>query len=605
MVGIEDLLIAGATFGSVCTNLKSGYEMTKAIARKFLSVLDKQEQLARDYIAAEPTGVMFLTAFKVFDLSWLGMLELDGSGTDRHLLRMGLPRLIQLFYETSTRADHEGLTFAASDDMVWAAVAMLHNLGSIETGRQFAHLALEGDCQIEIDLTGTFHLSVAENFTWSGADETSLNERQMDAMRSEKFKLLEGNQKFRKAQAEMPALLERNVWVYKDHYIGYDAHPTLDAMHFTYATIRLQVSGELEAISPDADFGGVPFRTFVLGLAFTISVATKHFAFCEALAKKRPDLRSIDILTITTEAEEFREAMLEAVNEYGETDPDFRPVTHFDVDVVLRMLSCDWERVGGLGSTMAAIPPLIAFSSRAWIKSTVIPQLDPIPAFLTSLRTLYPKDWDRAQQERERHMQNRFVAMFAELDSAIHVVGNVVLGDGSRHLTDLDLVAYDEADGTLAIFQLKYQDHYRGDMKSRSNKVSRLIAQSSKWTEAVSEWLTRSDERVLRATLGLPIRKEPTRTELVIVAEHFAHHLSDASLDGAVHGTWAQAIDAFKRDRRTGQGALRGFCEKLGEVSNIGNLTRERRAPSAREYKLEGVQFTLTERQGLGGRKSL
>ena len=173
------------------------------------------------------------------------------------------------------------------------------------------------------------------------------------------------------------------------------------------------------------------------------------------------------------------------------------------------------------------------------------------------------------------------------------------------NLTDLDFIAYDRVDGTLAIFQFKYQDHYRGDMKSRSNKVGRLIAQSEKWTDAVSDWLARSDERVLRATLGLPIRTEPTRTVLLIVTEHFAHHLSNASLGGAVYGTWAQAIDAFARDRRTGQGSLHGFCEELGEVSNIGNLTGDRGSPIAREYNLEGVKFTLTECQRLDGKKLL
>lgn len=579
--------------------------MSNSIARKFLSALDAQEQLARNYIAAEPTGIMFLTAFKVFDLSWLGKLELDGSGTDRHLLRMGLPRLIQLFYETGTRSNHEGLTFAPNDAMVWAAVGMLHNLGSIETGRQLAHLALEGDCLIEIDESGTFHVFVPENFTWPGANETALSERQKDAMRNEISLLFEGNREFRKAKAEMPALLDQNVWVYRDHYIGYDAHPTLDAMHFAFATARLRSSGELEAISQDAVFGGLPFRTYVLGLAFTISVATKHIAFCEALAKKRPDIRAIDILTITAESLEFREAMLTAINEYGEPDQDFRPVTYSDVDTVLRVLSCDWERVGALGSTMAAIPPLVAFSRRAWIKSPVIPQLDPIPAFLTSLRTLYPKDWDRAQQGRERYMQDRLIEMFTELDSSNYLGRNVVLRDGSKHLTDLDLVVYDEADGTLAIFQLKYQDHYRGDMKSRSNKVGRLITQVEKWTEAVSSWLAHSDVRVLRATLGFPIQRKPSRTVLVIVTEHFAHHLSDANLRGAIYGTWAQAIDAFARDRRAGQGSLHGFCQKLQDVSNIENVKWEKVVSGTKEYKLESVNFTLTEREGFDGKRSL
>lgn len=403
----------------------------------------------------------------------------------------------------------------------------------------------------------------------------------------------------------MPALLDRNVRVFRDYYIGYDAHPTLDAMHFAYATIRLHSSDELKAISQDAVFGGLPFRSYVLGLAFIISVATKHIAFCEALAKKRPDIRTIDILTITAESLEFREAMLTAINEYGEPDPDFRPVAYSDVDTVLRVLSCDWERVGALGYTMAAIPPLVAFSRRAWIKSSVIPQLDPIPALLTSLRMLHPKDWDRAQQGRERYMQDRLMVMFTELDSSIYLGRNVVLGDGTRHLTDLDLVAYDEADGTLALFQLKYQDHYRGDMKSRSNKVGRLITQVEKWTEAVSGWLTRSDVRVLRATLGVPIQREPARTVLVIVTEHFAHHLSDADLDEAIYGTWAQAIDAFVRDRKTRQGSLRGFCEKLQEVSSMENVKMDRVGPRTREYKLEGVMFTLTERDGFDGKRSL
>ena len=579
--------------------------MSEQLAKQLLAAVERQEAVVRATIAAEPSGMMFLTALKVFDLVWMKKLELAGSGTDGHLLRMGLPLLIRAHYGTGHRTDYEGLIFQPTDTMIWAAVGMLHHLGSLETARQFAHLVFAGDCQIEVDESGVYQLSTAENFTWADAAETFLVERQNAVYRQDLSRLLSETEAFRDSVAELPSLLEANVRLFHEHYIAYDAHPKIDNAHFAVAMGRLQATFQLNAIHPSASFGGVQFRTFVLGLAHVIAVATKHVSFCEALQRAHPEVRTVDILTITAEGTEFRDAMLRAVNEYGEPDPDFEGATPADVDVVLQVLSCDWERTDMLRDTMAPVPPLVAFSRRSWIKSCMLPQLDPIAALLTSLRVQFPKDWDRAQQKRERYAQDRLTGMLRALNPAILVRSNTVLRKGRRHLTDVDLTAFDPRDGTLLLFQLKYQDHYAGNMKARTNRVQRLIRQAENWSRIVSDWLNDADAAKLRDTFGLPIRIERQQVSLAIICERFAHHLYQVDLRDASYGSWPHLIEAFAREKRYGTGSLAGFRLWLDRVVDNVIVPQDAMTSEARRYDLGDLSFEISVRSGEASPTSL
>ena len=358
------------------------------------------------------------------------------------------------------------------------------------------------------------------------------------------------NSTFRKAGTlgHIDVLLRQNVYVFREHFIGYDAHPDLDEFFLALAYRELQCHRGYDTFNDQLRFGGVTMQKYMLATIYFLSLAFKHERFASTLVEKAPEIRLRDVLTITSEKAELEGSMIHALNMYGPFLEDFTPLTPEEARTILRVLSVRRDNRSILSSTMAPMPFLIEYSETAWITSTAAIQIGAVDFLLNSLKHNFAVDYDRNQQTREGSMQCALRRILNNFLPGLTLVDNVRLRRDGNTLTDIDFAAIDEADGTVVLLQLKHQDHYGGDMRRRSNRASRLRREIDHWLASVRAWIAEEDVTTINSALHLRRGVTLQRIYFVVVAKHFAHFLSSSDLRGDVaYATWMQLVDALNR----------------------------------------------------------
>ena len=557
----------------------------KEEAREFLAKLSAEEGQIIAKMQLDEMGVGLITAIKEFDHYYYNLVRherLEEADHHFHLMQLGLPRLIAGVLETIPRFRFPAITFKSDELLIRGALGMVSSLGFIEQGRRFARAALAGECEIRRSAERRYDV-VMPNLVFNMEQHEADVEHHY--LRFRKRKVDEAfNATLRRAGTldRIDVLLRENVYVFREHFIGYDAHPVLDEFFFALAYTALQSQRGYDTFDDQLRFGGVTMQKYTLATVYLLSLALKHERFASALVQKAPEIRLRDVLTITSEKSEIEGGMIAALNSYGPLLEGFTPLTPEEARTILRVLSVRRADTAILSSTMAPMPFLIEYSETAWITSTAAIQIAAVDFLLNSLRHHFATDYDRNQQTREGSMQGALRRTLNNFLPGLTLVDNIRLRCDGNTLTDIDFAAIDEADGTAVLFQLKHQDHYGGDMRRRSNRASRLRREIDRWLASMRTWIAEGDVAAVRATLRLRKNVALRHIHFVIVAKHFAHFLSSSDLrEDVAYATWMQLVDALNRSYfEEEQNTLRGL---------FGVLQRRMSHKTARGFELDEV----------------
>jgi hypothetical protein len=529
----------------------------KKTAHKFLYELDAEDRAFSNELKSDTVGVGFLTAIKEFDFYHYNYTRSKrNEETDLHfyLMRLGIPRLISGVLSGIERFKYPMVTFRSEPLMIRGALEAIAAFGFIEQGRRFAHAALAGECEIHQINERQYEIILPDVVINMEQHEAEV-EHHYARLQRERIDVAIRETFAKNGWMErIETLLSKNVRVFRDNFIGYDAHPDLDDFFFGVASSELQTQRGFDTFNPRLQFGGVTMQKYMLALTYFLSLALKHEAFAAALLKKSDQIRLRDILTITCDKKEFCTSLIAASNMYGPTYEGYTPLTNEEAHTILRVLSVRRDNLSILASTMAALPYLIEFSDTAWVKSTAGIQLGAVDYLLDSLRYNFPADYDRHQQRREGSMQRALMELLDDFIPALSYIKNVKIRRGGKIVTDIDLVVIEEATGEVILFQLKHQDHYGGDMRRRSNRAGRLRNESASWLSAVREWLKLSSPTEIRSALQIKASFILQTPRIMLLTRHFAHFLSQLEMDNdAAYATWMQFYDALNRLRAEGK----------------------------------------------------
>jgi hypothetical protein len=539
--------------------------LMKDLAREFLNRLAAEEASQKLRMETDNAGLGMLTAIKEFDFycyNYVRNEQTEDTDIHVHLLQLGLPKLVTAVLSAHASFIHPTVTFRSDQSLILAALDVVSAFGMIEQGRRFAHAAMAGECEIvrfserqyDIVMPETVY-NMEQHEAEVKSHYTRLHQEDTDAMVKQTFGGIMG---------EIDSLLREKVYVFRDYFIGYDAHPVLDDFFYGLATLELQNQDGFDTFHRKLKFGGVTMQKFALAVTYFLSLALKHEKFAEVLTEKAPHIRLRDILTITTPRHDFEENLIEAVNKYGTSYEGYEPLSPDEAQIILQVLSLRRDNLEVMLPTLSPIPFLIEYSDSSWITSVASVQTSAFPFLLNSLRHCFPADYDRNQRTREKSMQRALRRLFDEYLPGLTLVDNVGVTLKGKLVTDIDFAAVDPKDGTVILFQLKHQDPYGGDMRRRSNRAGRLRTEVAHWLEAMRTWRT-EEPRALRRALRLGSGVECNRVCFVIVAKHFAHFLSTADLrDDAAYATWVQLFDALNRQKGEGGPiSLRGLFDIL------------------------------------------
>ena len=523
----------------------------KEVAREFLAKLSAEEDKLVAKMQLDETGAGLITAIKEFDHYYHNLVRHDRSEeTERHfhIMQLGLPRLIAGILASIPRFRYPVITFQSDQLLIRGALDMVSALGFVEQGRRFAQAALAGECEISRSNERQYEVVMPDFIFNMEQHEADVEHRYLRIIRHRVDEAI--NETLRKAGTldHIDVLLRRQVYVFREHFIGYDAHPDLDEFFFALAYRELPFQRGYDTFNERLRFGGVTMQKYMLATAYLLSLALKHERFASTLVEKAPEIRLRDVLTITSEKSVLERSVIDALNMFGPLLEGFTPLTPQEARTILRVLSVRRDNSSILSSTMAPMPFLIEYSETAWITSTAAIQIGAVDFLLNSLKHNFPVDYDRNQQTREGSMQRALRRLLNHFLPGLTLVDNVRIRRDRKTLTDIDFAAIDEDDGTVVFLQLKHQDHYGGDMRRRSNRASRLRREVDHWLAAVRAWIAEEDVANINAALHLRKGVTVQRIYFVVVAKHFAHFLSSADLkEDAAYATWMQLVDALNR----------------------------------------------------------
>lgn len=567
--------------------------------REFFDALNDEEQHLAADVATDRLGLVLRIAVNELDLDFENVtapgLPEHADSERSYLARIGTLRIIGLALQAHDRFDAPTLTLRRDLAYSLPVLGLVGRAATIEHGRRIGQTIVAKGGKIE-RLEDRFRIVLPEQ-----VPDLELHERELDRFYrghertdfAERYDAAIGSQ----IGPKVDALLNELVYPFREHFIGYEAHPTLDTYYFSLAYNQALLAKGYDTFHYSTTFGGATFAHYRLAATFIVSVGMKHRAYVRALLSKVPSIRIEDVLTVSVETGGFLEGLKDFINDFGSR---FNAHVEIDDDVtrtVFETLSVSRRNLGMLARPGAPIPPLIQCSDDHVIRPLAGSTGDEIIVFLlNSLQQRFPKEYDRAQRAREGTMQRAVEATLREALPLLEFRGNTKLRRAGKVLTDIDLVIRDPRSARVVLVQLKHQDPYGADLATMLSRTERLNEQVSDWLSKVKDWLDDASTAELRATLRLPPLERRPNVSLLVLTRHYAHSLRSIDLPpDATFANWNQLVTAaagLKGDE-SGTPLIDDLLRMLTELSAPAVETHLPEPPTI--WTVGGLRFTVEQ----------
>lgn len=343
------------------------------------------------------------------------------------------------------------------------------------------------------------------------------------------------NSAFDKLASKQKEILEKMkslVYIWKDHYIGYNSFEEIEDFFFENAILDTREGIEWRAFPPDCMFGGIKYEVYVNTIVYFISSAIKHMQFCSILQDKHPDLLFENILTSCYTNGEIIGLIA-----------DMNNVSREDACKILDAITLNINNLSEHTHFRSASPPFINISSHQYLCS-VCGSLDrPFEFLLDNLKFMYPKEWDANAYLREEEFREELYAFFdPEQHIAIH--RNIEIKRDGKSITDIDACIIDKKTGTIGFFQLKWQDLVYAKNSYTLSKGRNFREKTSQWISKVREWIESTSEKQIADHLGIASTLvDKQKIKLFVLGRHNCNFASSEIPNPLVAwGQWYQVV---------------------------------------------------------------
>ena len=233
--------------------------------QNFLKALDKEEESQREKLAQDRIGLLLRSAISEFDWFHYNYLNQENPSLEQseqyYICRLGMTRAILLSFVSIEQYDLPIVNFARRKDVTLSVLEMINALGMIEHGRRIAQSTKTGLCKIDQIANSTFEFTLPPVLADDGYHERSLVEHyQSETRRLFEMKLSKTITKGLAMSIEEK--LSELVYVFKDNFIGYGAHPLLDEYFFGLGYHEIQLQEGFDTFHYATAYSGVSGRSF-------------------------------------------------------------------------------------------------------------------------------------------------------------------------------------------------------------------------------------------------------------------------------------------------------------------------------------------------------
>ena len=519
------------------------------ILRAFYDALTVEERKFVPHLASDNLGVLLRCAINELDWFYYNIAKSDNPTGDQqehyYILQLGVTRLIQLALDERESFDVPVVLFQRKKELTLFVLKIASALGMIEHGRRVAQTVALGTGRIEQDAEKEFTIILPNRLVDEDYLDRTVIEHYKAVSRS-RLSSLRQSEKWAALDAEVNVKLRDLVYPFETHFIGYDSDPLLDDYFFGFAFHEIQLQEGYDSFHYTTEFGGVRFQCYILATAFLLSLSFKHERFVEALVEKDSSIRLENILTITSDTPKLIESIRDAVNHFGPVYDGFEEINLEAARKIFDVLSVSRRSTALLSAPGSPLPLLIQCSDEGVIRCITGANSEPIRFLLESLRYHFTKEYDKNQRAQEQSMQRAVKRVLDDSFEGLEYRENIVLSVSGKTLTDIDLVALDQKQGTVILFQLKQQELYGHNLHSRRIRSERLQNQVSDWLEALDLWDISAGMSGVRKSLRLSHSfPRPTFMRLII-SKHYSHPLrSTCQRSDTAFASWPQFYNAI------------------------------------------------------------
>lgn len=450
------------------------------------------------------------------------------------LIAYSLPKIFNLFLDDSTKNDGAPLFCSVREIQAWAD-SVLQHCGRIVYGEQMLGMCAAGLGEIETISEHEFIFRLSrqsapfgvearerENYEWLSRFITS-------EMQRPHIEVLIA------ARQDIWKQMSKRVHPWRQHYIQYTTSPAIDIFYQHDGLLHTQRMTGNDSFPREASFGGIDFGSYCAAIATLVGWAIKHFGFCIELLKKHPSLDPRNLLTITIPFETEVSYLATAL----EIDTNIAATI---IDTITLKIDNKAFHCNVPGDWVA--PLFIEIGNRQLLRPLYGAFSNPFFFLLHDLQRRYPRDWDRAVNEREKLFRKEIYDLFPS--NRFHRLDRPIrIKEQGKVVTDIDAFVFDRQARTAGIFQLKWQDFIGASTRKRESQKSNLLHTGNVWIERVSHWLENTSPKDIARVLELDLEEVQNieHFRLFLIGRNAAHFSGPGTPDPrAAWGHWLQFV---------------------------------------------------------------
>lgn len=370
--------------------------------------------------------------------------------------------------------------------------------------------------------------------------------------------------------------LSARVWRDPTFGIGYSSCRDLEEYFEEHAESHARSLPGHDALPDECKIGPLTFGQYRSAMVTGMARCLKHTAFVHTLLAGGAPPASREILTIYQFDHELRD-------QWG----GLHGLQDDDADTLLEVMGISPADAVHLKSSPDCPQALLIRGGDNCWHMPVFGGLNcPFPWMNRKLKRMFSSDWDRAVNLREAAFIDDLRLLFPEPRFFIPKRLNL-LRDGGRVLTDIDTAVFDHSTGTLALFQLKWQDSFEASLRERASRQNNLTKEGNRWIEVVSNYFKGLSGVDRARRLGLPeeIALSAKSVRLFVLTRNGARFSGGDAQDG--RAAWYSWFDLLRQCH-----GLKRPTDPLSELWKIGCRKRKpRKQRGIQIFELSGVQI--------------
>lgn len=517
----------------------------------------QQDALVRRW--QQPKSALLFELVRALDRVFMGDLFVEPGGSieeraSKNLRSFGVNRALEIMVPDDLYVEQFKL-FPSSGQTQAQADELLLQAGMLQRAKKIGSELRSGliSSRVEVPRGSSKSsikrvLAVSPSTSGYYAEQAAYESRQwMQEIQYESDKPSENA--LEKQHFEVLPELVRNVDRYLDWGMTYRTSREIDEYFLEWGRIYLRRMWGQDLVGIEDKIGPSQFNEYLGILVGLAGRAQKHLCYASILGRRHPDLDIRNLLTTFSPYDEFLIGLAEHMNAY-----------RLQVQQILESLTLSpHNRDIHTASGDMAWAPLIRSSTSHLILPLYGLEHNPFRFLLRDLKSRYASDWFRAVNQREARWQKEIGRLFAGSRWEATPKG-IMLKDGGKIVTDIDMLIYDKAQNTALLMQLKWQDPVGLDDKARLSAAKNFRNGGNKWVETTMSWLDSHGAKELGIRSGTGLNSD-TQLCLIVLGRYFGPIGSLQGLDS--RATWADWATFLKARSANPNQSFRSLCDEL------------------------------------------